>query len=456
MIGFGQNVNIPDANFKAYLVGNTAINTNGDTEIQVSEAAAFNGTVNCYQMNISDLTGIEAFTALTYLHCMDNQITTLDISQNTALVGLSCGENQLTSLDVSNNTSLVEFDCRDNLLTSLDVRNGNNINMGFMDICFNNGIGTFDNPYLNCINVDDSTFSANFWTFNGWFEIDPHHYFSNNCNPSKTYVPDNNFEQKLINLGYDGFLDDSVMTAQIKIIINLDVQFQNISDLTGIEDFTNLENLDCGYNQLTSLDVSNNTALNILYCRENQLTSLDVSNNTALNVLYCRENQITSLDVSNNTALELLNCGTNQITSLDVSNNTALNILYCRENQLTNLDVSNNTALELLNCATNQLTSLDLRSGNNVNLDSLFCWYNSNLYCIDVDDAVWSTNNWTDIDSQHYFSTNCALPSQVQEHSINKEILKVTDLLGRETKNTNQPLLYLYDDGTVEKRIIID
>ena len=37
IIGFGQNVNIPDGNFKAYLVGNTAINTNGDSEIQVSE-----------------------------------------------------------------------------------------------------------------------------------------------------------------------------------------------------------------------------------------------------------------------------------------------------------------------------------------------------------------------------------------------------------------------------------
>ena len=36
MIGFGQNVNIPEANFKAYLVGNIFINTIGDTEIQVS------------------------------------------------------------------------------------------------------------------------------------------------------------------------------------------------------------------------------------------------------------------------------------------------------------------------------------------------------------------------------------------------------------------------------------
>ena len=32
MIGFGQNVNIPDVNFKTYLVGNADINTNEDTE----------------------------------------------------------------------------------------------------------------------------------------------------------------------------------------------------------------------------------------------------------------------------------------------------------------------------------------------------------------------------------------------------------------------------------------
>ena len=59
------------------------------------------------------------------------------------------------------------------------------------------------------------------------------------------------------------------------------------------------------------------------------------------------------------------------------------------------------------------------------------------------------------IDSQHYFSTNCP-PSEIQEYSLNKELLKVIDILGRETKQTNQPLIYLYDDGTVEKRIVIE
>ena len=44
----------------------------------------------------------------------------------------------------------------------------------------------------------------------------------------------------------------------------------------------------------------------------------------------------------------------------------------------------------------------------------------------------------------------------IEEHTINKELLKVTDLLGRETKGTkNKVLFYTYDDGTVEKRIVI-
>jgi Leucine-rich repeat (LRR) protein len=116
-----QNVDIPDANFKAYLVGNTNINTNGDTEIQVSEATAFNGTMFCDEIGISNLTGIQAFTALTYLWCSDNQLTSLDVSQNTALTYLWCSDNQLTSLDVSQNTALTTLGCDANQLTSLDV-----------------------------------------------------------------------------------------------------------------------------------------------------------------------------------------------------------------------------------------------------------------------------------------------------------------------------------------------
>ena len=152
MIGFGQNVNIPDAIFKAYLVTNTAINTNGDNEIQVSEASAFNDTINCSYMNISNLTGIQAFTALTSLFCNNNQLTSLDVSQNTALTSLFCNYNQLTSLD---------------------VRNGNNNNfLAFF---------AFGNPNLYCINVDDDAFSTFNWILSNYFVFDSDQYFSNNC-----------------------------------------------------------------------------------------------------------------------------------------------------------------------------------------------------------------------------------------------------------------------------------
>ena len=70
-----QNVNIPDANFKAALVGNTAINTNADAEIQVSEATAYTGSIIVGSLSIADLTGIEAFTAIDSLNCHINNLT---------------------------------------------------------------------------------------------------------------------------------------------------------------------------------------------------------------------------------------------------------------------------------------------------------------------------------------------------------------------------------------------
>jgi Leucine-rich repeat (LRR) protein len=82
----------------------------------------------------------------------------------------------------------------------------------------------------------------------------------------QTYVPDDNFEQALINLGYDNVLDDSVLTANINTIDSLTIGGLNISDLTGIEDFTYLTVLYCVDNQLTNLDVTQNNALNILFC----------------------------------------------------------------------------------------------------------------------------------------------------------------------------------------------
>ena len=76
-----------------------------------------------------------------------------------------------------------------------------------------------------------------------------------------TYVPDDNFEQALIDLGYDTTLDDSVLTENISSLTTLDVSGKEISNLTGIEAFTALTVLKINTNKLTSVDLSKNTAL---------------------------------------------------------------------------------------------------------------------------------------------------------------------------------------------------
>ena len=132
------------------------------------------------------------------------------------------------------------------------------------------------------------------------------------CLGQYTSIPDQNFEQALIDFGYDDVIDGKVLTANINSVDSLNLVGKNISDLTGIEAFTALTDLDCAVNQLTSLDVSQNTALTFLNCNYNQLTSLDVSKNTALTDLDCAVNQLTSLDLTKNTALTRLDCGGNK------------------------------------------------------------------------------------------------------------------------------------------------
>ena len=126
--------------------------------------------------------------------------------------------------------------------------------------------------------------------------------------------------------------DGRISEKEASVVKSLDVGGSGIRGIDGISYFTALTTLDCGYNQITSLDFSKNTALTTLDCYCNKLTSLDVSKNTALTGLDCGGNKLTSLDVSKNIALTWLRCDSNQITSLDVSKCKKLTQLYCSNN----------------------------------------------------------------------------------------------------------------------------
>ena len=194
-----------------------------------------------------------------------------------------------------------------------------------------------------------------------------------------TNFPDANF--RTVVKKFDTNQDSSLSDTEIAAVKKINCSNKGITNLKGIEYFTSLNILWCTDNQLTALDVSENTALTKLNCCFNKLTALDVSKNTALTILECNANRLTALDVSKNTALTELNCSVNKLTSLDVSKNTALTELYCNDNQLTSLDVSKNTALISLSCVCNQLTSLDV--SKNTALTKLNCSINK-LTALDV------------------------------------------------------------------------
>ena len=292
-----------------------------------------------------------------------------------------------------------------------------------------------------------------------------------------TYVPDNAFEQILINTGLDDEMDDFVLTSNIDTVSILILCYYEIQDITGIEDFTNLSYLDishnmieevnfsqniqlteliCTNNNITALNISQNVLLNRLVCNQNELSELDVSQNISLNHLDLSGNQLSDISINQNTALTYLELGGNTISNIDVSANTALTFLHCEYNQLNSLELINNIYLNILHCGGNQLLELNL--SYNTQLSEVNCSYNTQLNCIEVWDVEYVETNQNFIkDNNAIWSLNCDAEFSIQEITKHNFVIKTIDILGREVlKEPFTPLIELYDDGSFQKRIIVE
>ena len=346
--------NFPDSEFRKYLLSQDYGEDGKLTETEISKVTSISvsGKSSSEPGNIKSLKGIEYFTALKYLYCGNNQLTTLDISKNTALTSLFCYNNKFTTLDVSKLTALTYLSCSSNQLTSLDV---SRLTALTYLSCDNNQLTSLDvsrltaltslscsSNQLTSLDVSRLTALTDLW-----------------CGKNQLTSLD---VSRLTALTYLSCYNNQLTSLDVSKLTALTSLHCGDNQLTSLDvsKLTALKSLSCDNNQLTSLDVSRLTALTSLSCYNNQLTSLDVSQLTALTSLSCGKNQLTSLDVSQLTALTSLSCGDNQLTSLDVSRLTALTYLSCDKNQLTSLDVSKLTALTSLSCGKNQLTSLDV------------------------------------------------------------------------------------------------
>ena len=340
----------------------------------------------CEQNNLSSL-DVSSNSALKYLHCTQNNLSSLDVSSNSALEYLLCARNKLTSLDVSKNGALKLLNCKNNQLTNLNVEYTN-----IDPSVFLSELLAQDNTYPITVG-SDRTFNLS--TLPGKFEVSKADNWVDGTVSGNTLKVKEGATQVTYTYDCGKGLSE---TFTLNVTVGIRIYGENFPNYEFRQYLkANIDKDGDGYLNdtelnITKLDVSGQYIANLkgieffpnlekLYCYNNKLTSLDVSKNPELKELWCTNNKLTSLDVSKNTKLEKLLCDKNQLTELNVRNNTELWCLSCDENKLTSLDVSQNTQLEQLYCGRNQLTELDVR--NKTRLWYLAC-YENNLTSLDV------------------------------------------------------------------------
>lgn len=259
-----------DVNFENKLIALGIDSGFADGKLPTSSIASLT-YLDLSNSNITDMTGIKDFVALTYLDCNSNNIQTIDLSNNKLLTKLALYDNHLSSLDITKNTELVNFECSNNQISSIDLSQNTKL--------FHLGIG---NNQLSNLDV------------------------SANIALQSLYCHNNNLTS----------LDLKNQTE----LLTLDCGFNKISTFD-LSTNTILEGLYCYNMELTALDLSQNKFLKTLNCIANQLTKLDISQNKELNLLFIEFNPITTLNLQNGN-------NTNFIIPTSTGKTTATG-LYC-------------------------------------------------------------------------------------------------------------------------------
>lgn len=223
-------------------------------------------------------------------------------------------------------------------------------------------------------------------------------FFVSNSFAQIINIPDANFKAKLLEAdagvgiaygcGGGSFKLDANNNGEIEVsealeVCKLYVNYAAISDMTGIEYFTNLEKLFCRGNLITTFDATPLINLSWLSIYGNLLTDINLAGLSNLDQLFISDNQLTSIDISDLSSLVVLRCDNNLLTTLNVQQPLAY--LYCGNNLLETLDVSELSSLYDFDCSSNNLVSLNIKNGSIENSFSFDFSNNNNLQYVCAD-----------------------------------------------------------------------
>ena len=332
--------------YKATGGDNWTRNDNWCSDKPVSEwyGISMNGDfVTSIALNSNNLVGeidevLSNVTKLQSLELVNNNLTLINLSDCKSLEYLSCYDNKLISLNVANCSKLFNLLCYQNMLSTINLEG-----------CSELAYCIIDSNELKELNIDS-------------------------C-------------ENLINLSCMGNKLTTLNVVDKPNLLDLSCQGNALTSLN-IENCEKLQRCFCNFNQINNLNIENCHNIEELWCHRNNLSILNVSNMPNLiSLLYGNgyehqegygHNNITSIDISQNTELEEFSCFGMDVTSLNVNNNTKLKSLECSENPIKSLDVSALIELKELWCHSMDLSE-DLDVSNNTKLEYLSCEYNPNL-----------------------------------------------------------------------------
>ncbi len=334
---FIQSCNISDI---SVFVNFSNLETAGLDNNQISDISALQGLTNLKELfatinNISDISVLSNLTALENLWLNNNQISDVSVIRNfTQLIQLGLDENNITDLSpIMNLSNLVKANVCSN---NVPLEQINQLASNYADIETNcEGAIDIGNPALEQAIRET------------------HNY-------------------------YDGFTQD-----YIDGVTHIDINNENLTDISGIEHFVNLESLLIENNQISDLSpLVNLTKLRFFYAYENQfsditplanLTQLEIisigktqvndisilSNLTNLRELFFQDLGVSDISVlANFTSLESTGFDGNQITDISsLQNLTQLKYLFATSNSISDIStLSNLTSLEKLYLNGNQIS----------------------------------------------------------------------------------------------------
>ena len=307
---------------------------------------------------------VEKQFVLRELSCSYNELSELDVTQCPSLEVLQCSDNTLTELNLTNNEALVTLECENNQLELLQIKNISNFE--FLNI---SGNAKSEQELLERETINDLFPNENF----------------------RKAILEDVFEQPKDHANRDLY-EDQLEAIQSQVVLS--VSNSKVSDLTGIEYFKSLKQLDVSYNPIQHLNMSQmcelrsvkayhcaltevilphpeQTNLRYLDVTHNQLETLDLREQVCLQTACLSENQLTEVTLDDCEKLQYLTCSHNRLNELNLKDCYELRALECENNDLSVLDMTNNEELQLLACQNNLLTSLELNHCQD--LDRLEC-----------------------------------------------------------------------------------